>query len=66
MSVSMNLIPQLPQVQGYNGVMVIVDHFSKYVVLIPINIQCGTKKNADLLFKYVVKYWEIPLSIVSD
>ena len=35
MSVSMDFITHLPQVQGYNGIMVVVDRFSKYVVFVP-------------------------------
>lgn len=44
MSVSMDFITQLPQVQGYNGIMVLVDHFSKYAISIPMKIPCGAEK----------------------
>eukprot|EP00253_Pinus_taeda_P026665 PITA_26665 len=66
MSVSMDFITQLPQVQGYNGIMVVVDRFSKYVVFVPTKIPCGAERTAELFFKNIVKYWGIPLSIVSD
>ena len=66
MSVSMEFITQLPQVQAYNGIMVVVDHFSKYVVFVPTKILCGGEQTAELFFKNIVKYWGMPLSIVSD
>ena len=43
MSVLMDFITQLPQVQGYNGIMVVVDHFSKYVFFLPTKIPCGAE-----------------------
>ena len=66
MSVSMDFITQLPQVQGYNGIMVMVDHFSKYVVFVPTKMHCGAERTVELFFKNIVKYWGMPLSIVSD
>ena len=66
MSVSMDFITQLPQVQGYNGIMVVIDHFSKYVVFIPTKIPCGAEQTTKLFFKNIVKYWGMPLSIVLD
>ena len=65
MSVLMDFITQFPQVQGYNEIMVIVDHFSNYVIFIPMKMSCGAEKKIHF-FKNVVKYWGIPLSIVSD
>lgn len=65
-SVSMDFITHLPQVQGYNGIMVVVDRFSKYVVFVPTKIPCGAERTAELFFKNIVKYWGMPLSIVSD
>ena len=57
MSVSMDFITQLPQVQGYNGIMVVVDRFSKYVVFVPTKMPCGAERTAKLFFKNIVKYW---------
>ena len=66
MSVSMDFIVQLPQVQGYNGIMVVVDRFSKYAVFVPTKIPCGAERTTEFFFKNVVKYWGMPLSIVCD
>ena len=65
-SVSMDFISHLPMVQGYNRIMVIVDHFSKYATFVPTKLPCGAEMTAELFFKNVVKYWGIPMSIVSD
>lgn len=43
-----------------------VDCFSKYVVFVTTKIPCGAEQTADLFFKNIVKYWGMPLSIVSD
>lgn len=56
MSVSMDFITQLPQIQGYNTIMVMVDCFSKYVFFVPTKMPCGAKRTVDLFFKNVVKY----------
>ena len=66
MSFSMDFITQLQQVQGYNGIMVVVVHFSKYAVSVPTKMPCGAERTAKLFFKNIVKYWGMPLSIVSD
>jgi len=65
-SLLMDFITQLPQVQGYNGIMVVVDHFSKYAVFVPTKMPCGAKRTAELFFKNILKYSGMPLSIVSD
>lgn len=65
-SVLMDFITQLPQVQGYNGIMVAVDHFSKYAIFVPTKMPCGAEWTTELFFKNIVRYSGIPLSIVSD
>ena len=52
--------------QGYNRIMVVVDHFSKYAVFVPTKIPYGAEWAAKLFFKNIVKYWGMSLSIVSD
>ena len=66
MSVSMDFITQLPQLQGYNGIMVVVDRFSKYAVFVPTKMPCGAERTSELFFKNIVKYWGLPLSIMFD
>ena len=43
-----------------------VDRFSKYAVFVPKKMPCGAERTAELFFKNIVKYWGMPLSIVSD
>lgn len=66
MSVSMDFVTQFSQVHGYNGIMVVVDRFSNYVVFVPTKMPCGAEWTVELFFKNIVKYWGMPLSIVSD
>lgn len=46
--------------------MVVVDHFSKYVVFILMKVPCGVENIVEIFFKHVVKYWGMPLSNLSD
>jgi len=65
-SVSMEFIAGLPTSEGCNWVLVVVDRYSKYVTFIPAPKECSAEQVARLFFKYVVKYWILPRSIVSD
>ena len=64
--ISMDHIVGLPEAQGYNAILVVVDRFSKMIELIP---TCDTNTSSDLaeqLFKNVWKHYGLPDSIVSD
>ncbi|CAL1380625.1 unnamed protein product [Linum trigynum] len=65
-SVSMDFIIGLPKVEGCGSIMVVVDRFSKYGVFIAGPKDMTAEDAARLFFKHVVKYWGIPVSIVSD
>jgi hypothetical protein len=65
-SVSMDFITQLLTTQEYNRIMVVVDHFSKYVVFHSNEENFGAEEVAQMFFKHVVKYWGLPLNIISD
>jgi hypothetical protein len=65
-SVSMDFITGLPDVDGYTSIMVVVDRFSKYATFIACKAPCKAEDAADYFFKSVVKYWGVPLSIISD
>ena len=64
-SISMEFITHMSTLQGYTGIVVIVDIFSKYSIFIPMKIPCVMEKVVKL-FKNVVKYWGLSLSIVLD
>jgi antitoxin component of RelBE/YafQ-DinJ toxin-antitoxin module len=43
-----------------------VDRFSKYVVFVVMKMPCSVEEVVKLFFKHIVKYWGLPLNIVSD
>ena len=65
-SVSMDFITGVPKVKGMGSVFVVVDRFSKYVVLMATPSTCTVEVTADLFYKNVVKYFGLPEDIVSD
>jgi len=65
-SISMDFIIGLPRSEGNGNIMVIVDRLSKYAVFVPLPTKFSDEDAARLFFKNVVKYWEIPKSIISD
>jgi hypothetical protein len=42
-----------------------VDLFSKYAIFVIMNVSCALEEVVKLVFKNVVKYWGLPLCIVS-
>lgn len=46
--------------------MVVVDGFNKYATFIPVPDKFNVEDTARLFFRFIVKYWGIPRSIVSD
>jgi len=53
--VSINLIEPLPESTGYNGILVIVDHFSKMAQYIPINMNITAQGVAKISWDRVFK-----------
>ena len=52
---------------GENGtILCIIDRFSKYATFVPAPKYVSAEGTAQLFFKYVVKYWGMPKSIISD
>lgn len=62
-SVSMNFIVALSKSDGFGGIMVVLDRFSKYATFIPIIHDYKVDEAARLFFKNVVK---LSKNIVSD
>lgn len=65
-SVSLDFITHLPKLEEHEAILVIIDRFSKYITFVPTSKQCSTELMAQFFFRYVVKLWGIPRSIVSD
>ncbi|TYJ99686.1 reverse transcriptase [Cucumis melo var. makuwa] len=63
---SMDFITHLSKVDDLEAILVITDQFSKYTTFISTTKLCSAKLTAHLFFKYVVKLWKVPTSIMSD
>ena len=64
--VFMDFISGFSKVGGFGSVLVVVDRFSKYDVLIPAPSECPTEEAARIFFSNVVKHFGMPEDIVSD
>ena len=62
----MDFIMGFPKTDGFGSIVVAVYRFSKYMTFIPTTKKCPTEEASQLFFRYVVKYWGVPQSIVSD
>ena len=65
-TISVNLIGPLPKLAGYNGILVIVDHFSKMARYTPINMNITTQGVAKTSWDRVFKDVGIPQKVISD
>ena len=64
--ISINLITQLPESNGYNAICVIVDRLTKRAHFIPINNQFLSKDMVQLLYDKVYLLHGLPLQIISN
>ena len=65
LSISMDFITGLPKRQHYDSILVVVDHFSKMVRLMPCRETISARQTACLLFDHVLCE-HLPESIISD
>ena len=52
--VSMDFIPELPESDGYNNILVIVDKLTKYAIFIPTTTTITEKGTAELFFQHMI------------
>jgi len=64
--ISMDLITQLPESNGYSAICVIIDKLIKRAHFISINNQFSSKNIAQLLYGKVYLLHRLPLQIISD
>ena len=64
--ISVDLMGPLPESQGYDMIMVVVDRFSKYAYFLPTNSTITSKGVARLFINHV--FWEhgFPIKVISD
>ena len=62
----MDLIGPLPESQGHNAILVIVDRFSKMLKVVPSNLEITSLGVARILRDQVCRHHSIPLKVISD
>ena len=64
--VTMDSIPELPECEGYDNILVIVDKLTKYAIFIPTTTAVTERETAELFFQHVISQYGIPKQIISD
>ena len=65
--ISTDFITDLPDVDRFDSIMVVVDHsLTKGVILIPCNKRIDVLTMADLYLEYIYKQLGLPDKIISD
>jgi hypothetical protein len=65
--VSTDFVTDLPEVDRFDSLMVVVDHgLTKGVILIPCNKKIDALRTADLYLEHVYKIFGLPDKIISD
>jgi len=64
--ISMDLITQLPESNGYKAICVIIDRLTKRAHFISINNQFLSKNMAQLLYDKIYPLHRLPLQIILD
>ena len=64
--VTMDLILELPECEGYDNVLVIVDKLTKYAIFIPTTTTITERETTELFFQHVISQYGIPRQIISN
>ncbi|KAL3709190.1 hypothetical protein TMatcc_002980 [Talaromyces marneffei ATCC 18224] len=64
--ISVDFIVKLPESDGYDSIMVVVDRLTKMRHFIPCTEELGAEDAADLFLKHIWKVHGLPRTIVSD
>ena len=65
-SISTDFITDLPEIEGFNSVLVVVDRFTKMAHFIPCSKAVSGMETADLLLTNIVHLHGLPDDIISD
>lgn len=61
-----DFISGFPKVDDMSFVMMIIDLFTKYAVIVPTPATCSVDKAAELFLRYVINQFSVPEDIVSN
>ncbi|HXP49451.1 MAG TPA: hypothetical protein VN922_05840, partial [Bacteroidia bacterium] len=64
--VTMDFIPELPESNGYDNILVIVDKLTKYGIFIPTTTKIDQIETAKLFVHYVICQYGIPRQVITD
>ena len=64
--VTMDFIPELPECEGYNNILVIVHKLTKYAIFIPTTTTITEKGTAELFFQHVISQYGILRQVITD
>ncbi len=62
----MDFIPKLPNSEGYDNILVIVDKLTKYAIFVPCTTSIGEKETAQLFFSNVIAHYGVPCQVITD
>jgi transposase InsO family protein len=65
-TIGVDLITGLPQVAGYDAIVVYIDHYSKQVHVIPTTSNVDAEGVADIHYREIFRLHGVPTKIVSD
>ena len=65
-TISIDFVMPLTKSEGYDAILVIVDKFSKFVIIVPTTTKVTSIGTAKLLMKYVIAYFGVFKHVISD
>ena len=65
-TITMDFITELPNSNGYDAILVIVDKLSKYGLFIPVHSTNTAVETGRMVFQHVITHYGIPRQIFSD
>lgn len=63
---AVDFLTNLPKCQGNSVNLIVTDHFSQSIILIPLPALASTLDLEEVVFKQVFRYFGLPEKIVSD
>ncbi len=64
--ITLDFIPELPESNGFDNILVVVDKLTKYGIFIPTTTTINEIETANLVFKHIICDYGLPRQIISD